>query len=310
MNNDDFQLEELENAAVNKSNNAKRAAAIGATVAGSGAIGAAGMSMYDNQTGEEVNNEGQDLLSQEDFDGVAQTGAGQVDGTQPVQEDPAPQAQPPVHQSPVHQPAPTPPAEQEIDITFDKTTHFYGEDNELLMTTEEGTLEGRGFMLVDLDNDQQADILAYDANANGEYEENEIVALDGSDQIAMGNPTPQHNDVFLAQQEPHLDPYSNEDDGFLVLEDEYDEKYQNDGISNDFEDEKTGEIYDNDYAENNQNYNNNGDVDQYSANAELAYEDEEIVNDDYEEDFDSLASNDSMSDDAVDTVSDDFIDLA
>lgn len=309
MNNEDFQLEELENAAVNKSNNAKRAAAIGATVAGSGAIGAAGMSIYGNQTGEEANNEDQDLLSQEDLDGVAQTGAGQVDGTQPVQEDPAPQTHSSAPQAPIHQPAPTPPAEQEIDITFDKTTHFYGENNELLMTTEEGKLEGRDFMLVDLDNDQEADILAYDANANGEYEDNEIVALDGSDQIAMGNPTPQHNDVFLAQVEfePEPDPYLGDDDGILVYDDE---KYQDDGIHNDFEDEKTGESYNNDYAENNENYNNNGDVDQYSANAELAYEDEEIANDDYEEDFDTLASNDSMADDANDIVNDDIIDIA
>lgn len=308
MNNDDFKLEELEDAAVKKSNNAKRAAAIGATVLGSGAVGAAGMSMVGNPAGDDAINDDQDLLSQEDLEGVAQTGAGQVDSTQPVQEEPAPQTQthaPQSHVSNVQETPPTAPND-DIDITFDKTTHFYGENNELLMTTEEGTLEGRDFMLVDLDDDKQADILAYDANDNGVYEDNEIVALDGRDQIVMGNPTPEHNDVFVNLDDFDPDP----DIDVIDFEDEKGYADSRDTIHNDFEDEKTGENYEHDYAENNENYINDGDVEQYSADADLAYEDEEIVNDDFEEEFDSLADNDSTVDDAIDSVNDDFIDIA
>ena len=78
MTNDDFQLEELESAAVKKSNNAKRAAAIGAAMAGSGAIGAAGATIVNNMTGGEQNPE--DVLSPEDIESGAQAGADQVQG--------------------------------------------------------------------------------------------------------------------------------------------------------------------------------------------------------------------------------------
>ena len=312
MNNDGFQLEELENAAVKKSNNAKRAAAIGATVVGSGAIGVAGKTVYDNSATNGIQNDVEEpLLSDEDIEGVAKTGAGQVDSSQPAQEEtvsttsksstaPAP-AQPKVSTSQT---------DDEIDLSFEKTTHYYGDDNELIMTTEEGKVEGHDFLLADVDGDMQADILAYDANSNGSYEENEIVALEGRNQIAMGNPTSQHDDVFLAMQEPEPYPVDPIDEPYYDLNEEKGYAENDDDIHNDFEDEKTGEVYRDDYAENNENYNNNGDVEHYGASTDLAYEEDDIVNDDYEEDFDALASNEATGDDVDDIANDDFIDIA
>ena len=310
MTNDDFQLEELENAAVKKSNNAKRAAAIGAAVAGSGAIGVAGKAAYDNVTGDQQDVD--DIITQEDIEEGAQVGANQVE----AQQQPEPVAEAPrVQQAPAPTPpAPTPtPPEPDVDITFDKTTHIYDEDNNLLATTEEGTLEGKDFMLIDVDNDMNADVLAYDADGSGFYDENEIVELRGSNQIQMGNPTSQHEDVWIQTDEPDPiidDPYI--DDPFNI-----DEKYDDDnGIRNDFVDEKTGEDYSNDYAEDNEDYNNHGDVDHYtaSANDDLAdITNDDVVEDDVDDEFDdyndTLASNDTV-DDSVDDYSGDDFDMA
>lgn len=311
MTNDGFQLEELENAAVKKSNSAKRAAAIGATVAGSGAIGVAGKSIYDNSATQNDGN-GESLLSEDDVENVANTGANQVDATQPDHEESAPATPKASAPTVPHHQVSTTQNDDEIDISFEKTTHYYDEDNNLLLTTEEGKVEGHNFMLGDVDGDMQADILAYDANNNGAYEENEFVELEGRNQIGMGNPTYQHDDIFLATRDPEPYPVEPIDDPYYDINEEKGYADNGDNIHNDFEDEKTGEIYRDDYAENSQNYNNNGDVDQYSsAHADLAYKEDDIINDDeYEEEFDDLASNDIASDDADDIVNDDFIDIA
>ena len=309
MTNDDFQLEELESAAVKKSNNAKRAAAIGAAMAGSGAIGAAGATIVNNMTGGEQNPE--DVLSPEDIESGAQAGADQVQAPQAEQpEQAAPVAkapsapQQPHHEEPV-QPQPQP--GDDVDITFDKTTHIYDENNELLATTEEGTLEGKSFTLIDVDGDMNADVLAYDADGNNVYTDNEIVMLSESDQIAMGNPTSQHEDVWVAVNDPvEPDPFEEPIDPFDI-EDEKD-LADNEDIHNDFEDEKTGESYSHDYAENNENYNNDGDVEHYSASSDLAYGAD--IEEEDADDYDTLASNDTVDDSNDDLGGDDFVDFA
>lgn len=311
MTNDDFQLEELESAAVKKSNNAKRAAAIGAAMAGSGAVGAAGATIVNNMTGGEQNPE--DVLSPEDIESGAQVGADQVQAPQAEQpEQAAPVAKtPPAAQQPHHEePAqPQPQPGDDVDISFDKTTHIYDENNELLATTEEGTLEGKSFTLIDVDGDMNADVLAYDADGNHYYSENEIVMLSESDQIAMGNPTSQHEDVWVAVNEPvEPDPFEEPLDPFDI-EDEK-ELADNEDIHNDFEDEKTGESYSHDYAENNENYNNDGDVEHYTASSELAYEDSVEMEEEDADDFETLASNDTVDDSNDDLGGDDFVDFA
>lgn len=290
MTNEDYQLEELENAAVNKSNNAKRIAAAAGLLATGGAAGYAATNIPTSGTEEPI-----ETLTEEDLESVADTGANQVQEPevkpQPVQPQPATPAQP------------TPPAQDEVDVSFDKTTHYYDENNNLVMTTEEGTVNGQQFKLVDVDGDMRADILAYDADGNGVINEDEIVELSGKDQIAMGHATAQHDDQFIAIHEPEPEPYIEPYD----INQEKD--YADNTIHNDFEDEKTGETYSHDYAENNEDYNN-GEVDHYSAessnDSDYAYEDEGKEESDYE--YNDLAENDT-TDDTFDDLGSDSLDI-
>ena len=290
MKNEDYQLEELENAAVNKSNNAKRIAAAAGLLATGGAAGYAATHIPMGGSEESI-----ETLTEEDLESVADTGANQVQEPevkpQPVQPQPATPVQP------------TPPAQDEVDVSFDKTTHYYDENNNLVMTTEEGTVNGQQFKLVDVDGDMRADILAYDADGNGVINEDEIVELSGKDQIAMGHATAQHDDQFIAIHEPEPEPYIEPYD----INEEKD--YADNTIHNDFEDEKTGETYSHDYAENNEDYNN-GEVDHYSAessdDSDYAYEDEGKEESDYE--YNDLAENDT-TDDTFDDLGSDSLDI-
>ena len=290
MTNADYQLEELENAAVNKSNNAKRIAAAAGLLATGGAAGYAATNIPTGSAEEPI-----ETLTEEDLESVADTGANQVQEPevkpQPVQPQPATPVQP------------TPPAQDEVDVSFDKTTHYYDENNNLVMTTEEGTVNGQQFKLVDVDGDMRADILAYDADGNGVINEDEIVELSGKDQIAMGHATAQHDDQFIAIHEPEPEPYIEPYD----INDEKD--YADNTIPNDFEDEKTGETYSHDYAENNEDYNN-GEVEHYSAetsdDSDYAYEDEGKEESDYE--YNDLAENDT-TDDTFDDLGSDSLDI-
>lgn len=288
MTNEDYQLEELENAAVNKSNNAKRIAAAAGLLATGGAAGYAATNIPAGEVEEPM-----ESLTEEDLESVADTGANQV-------QEPEVKPQPVQHQTQPATPVqPTPPAQDEVDVSFDKTTHYYDENNNLVMTTEEGTVNGQQFKLVDVDGDMRADILAYDADGNGVINEDEIVELSGKDQIAMGHATAQHDDQFIAIHDPEPEPYIEPYD----INEEKD--YADNTIHNDFEDEKTGETYSHDYAENNDDYNN-GDVEHYSAESsdgsDYAYEDEGKEESDYE--YNDLAENDTTEDTFEDLGSD------
>ena len=291
----DYQLEEFENNAVNKSNMAKRAAAAAGLVGG-GAL--AGHAINHIGGGEDTP---QETLSQEDLEGVAEAGANQVE---------APQAEESHHTHHPHpQPTPVPPAEETVvqedpELTFDKTTQYYSGD-QLIITEEEGTLDGRNFKLVDLDGDLRADILAYDEDGNGIYNEDEIIELQGRDKIVMGHDTKQTETVrvYEVEREP------------FIFEDEKGYAYE-ENIHNDFEDEKTGEVYSHDYAENNENYNNNGDVENYTAEYKeenLAYvepQEEEILidgepDDSYEPETFEEDNMDLYADNADDSSMDD-----
>lgn len=289
MTNEDYQLEELENAAVNKSNNAKRIAAAAGLLATGGAAGYAATNI---PTG--VEDEPIETLTEEDLEGVAETGANQVQEPEVTPQPVQPQPQPATPVQPVT------PAQDEVDVSFDKTTHYYDENNNLVMTTEEGTVNGQQFKLVDVDGDKRADILAYDADGNGVINEDEIVELTGKDQIAMGHATAEHDDQFIAIHEPEPEPYIEPYD----IDEEKD--YADNDIHNDFEDEKTGETYSHDYAENNEDYDN-GEVEHYSAEtSDYAYEEEVKDESDYE--YNDLAENDS-TDDTFDDLGSDSLDI-
>ena len=275
MTNEDYQLEELENAAVKKSNNAKRvAAATGLLAAG----GAAGYAATQIPLGSDE--EMEDPLTEEDLEGVADTGANQVQEPETVSQSvqPAPQ-----YVAPSQSESQT---EAETDVSFDKTVHYYDENNNLIMTSEEGTIDGRQFKLIDVDGDMRADVLGYDADGNGVINENEVVYLSGKDQIAMGHSTSGHEDVFVDTHNEH-EPVVESEPFPYDIDNEKDLADNN--IHNDFEDEKTGE-----------SYNAGSD---YACN-----EEDENVKDDSDYEYDSFAENDS-SEDSFDDLDSDSIDL-
>lgn len=288
MTNEDYQLEELENAAVNKSNNAKRIAAAAGLLATGGAAGYAATSIPTDEVEEPM-----ETLTEEDLESVADTGANQVHEPevkpQPVQPQPQPA-------TPVQPTAPT----EEIDVKFETTTHYYDANDNLVAMTEEGTIDGKDFMLLDWDGDKRADVLAYDENDNGAYEEDEIVELQGNEQIALEHAATHHEDVFLASNEPEPDP-----DPIVYYDLDEEKDYAQDTIHNDFEDEKTGETYSHDYAENNEDYDN-GELEHYSAESsdgsDYAYDVEGKEENDYE--YNDLAENDTTEDTFEDLGSD------
>lgn len=293
MTNEDYQLEELENAAVNKSNNAKRIAAAAGLLAAGGAAGFAATNIPVNNPDEPT-----EVLTEEDLESVTDTGATQVHESevtpQPVQQQPTASVTPP-----------TPPAEDDVDVNFDKTTQFYDQNQNLIMTTEEGEIDGHKFQLVDLDDDMRADVLAYDKDGNGVYNEDEMVQLSGKDQISMGHATSQHDVKFVAINELEPEPY------IEPIDIEGEKYYGENDIHNDFEDEKTGETYSYDYAENNEDYNNNGDVEPYSASgSDYAYEEDMPGDVKEESDYESsdLAENDTMEE-SFDNMDADSLDL-
>lgn len=285
MTNEDFKIEELENETSNKSQKAKRIAATAGIIAAGGVGGYAATTMLNSGESE--------TIDESDLDSV-NAGANQIEPEKPTQ--PAPRAP---------QPEPTAPGESEDntgDITIDKTTHYYGQDGELIATQETGTYLGRQFELTDVDGDKQADYFGYDYNGDGAVDLSETERLTSGNQIAMGHATSEHEDVFLKDNNP-IDPYysgetddpwgsDNNGDPFGDKPDPFE-----DPIDNDFADEKTGEDYGGDYAENNDDYNNNADILDANEN-EMAYE-EEIHND-----FESsdLADNSDI-DDSFDDIS-------
>jgi hypothetical protein len=227
MTSKDYQLEELENAAVKKSNNAKRVAAAAGLMAVGGTAGAAaGVHMSSNNSDAET--EEVDKLDTEEMEGTLNTAANQVH-----EPEPAPQ---PINNgggsTGGHRPTPT--NDDDVDVNFESSTNYYDENGNLMMITEDGKVNGHDFRVVDADADGKGDLLAIDANGNGIYEDGEIYTLTGSDQIAMGNPTPHHENVYLADTEPEVEPepYDIYDDKDLA----------EDTSSQDMFDEKSDEI--------------------------------------------------------------------
>lgn len=240
-------VEDYEDMAVQKSNVAKRAAAGaaiflgGATVAGTAAYAAGHPEM----------GEAEAPLTIEDVVGGAEAGS----DYQPVEEAPAP--------APTPNPAPQQQTTQEESpITWDETTNYYV-DGEKVGSMEEGTVDGHNFALIDIDGDEHADILAIDIDDNGRFDDNEYVTYSVSDHVHMGHETAQvTNEHYQSGYSPISTP-----EGEEIAQ--YEEP-----VHNNFEDEKTGESYEGDFAENNPDYNPNGQVDNYEANIDYLAENE------------------------------------
>lgn len=270
MANEDYKLEELENAAVNKSNNAKRAAAA------AGLFAAGGGTTYAATKIAEASTEPDHTLTIEDVEKAVKDGLSQV--TQPtVKSQPATASK-----QPTPEPVPTPPDGPHIE----KTTIYVDEDGERIATLQEGKLNGHKVALADTDGDMRADLYAYDEDGNGIYNEDEITELKGRHQIPM-KPT-DTGEMKVEVVRSYVPPYNPEDEG-------------NNSIHNNFEDEKTGESYKHDYAERSGNYNNHANAEQYSEDTPIYAEPDD--------EYDSLASNDEAADDTFDDLGSDALDI-
>lgn len=257
---DDYQLDEMENAAVDKSKNLKRGLVAGAAVLGVGATAAYGANTLLNSEDAES-----DEITSEDLLAGAQAGAEETVAT--VENNTTTNEVHVNHHVVSHPETVEQIHEPQVDI--EESAILFDEDGEIISTYDAGTVDGKAFVAIDSDLNGKADVLAYDANNNGVFEDNEITSLD--------------NKSYDMGQGKNLAMYVKDDDGNMVKI--YDEPnladnnidgihHQDsiDDIHNDFEDEKTGETYHDDYAENNHDYNNHG-AEQYSASADGYVED-------------------------------------
>ena len=241
-------VDDYENIAVQKSNNAKRVAAGaalfvgGAAVAGGAAYAATGhetpdviddspLTAEDVVEGGNVGNDYQPEVHNETTERVVYVEK---------------------HEEPSHDQN----SEQanETQVTWDEKTVVYDEDGNVVGSVESGTIQGHNFALFDVDGDNHADYLAIDADGNGQFDDNEIVKYDVSDHVHMGHETAHTKEIHNNNQ-------------YTLVEDGGEDIARNDDdreiIHNNFEDEKTGESYNGDYAENNRDYNPNADTNSY-----------------------------------------------
>lgn len=232
-------IDDYEDQAVKKSNLAK---GIGIGVAG--AVGGAAITAgttYAATTGDS------DVLDEPLTAEEMAKGAEVGEEIEPVAQAPAQQAtQQTVKETPAQ-----PEEEKPSDMIWEETTNVYV-GGEKVMSMEEGKIDGHDVMIIDSDADGHADFLAYDANNNHVYEDDEIVKLTPLDNIHMGHATAHEREIHH--------------DGYFFGDDTQEEDYaynqsSTNHIHNNFEDEKTGEEYSRDFAENNPDYNPNADVD-------------------------------------------------
>jgi hypothetical protein len=275
---DDYQLEELENSAVKKSKLAKRAA-VSAALLGTGAASAMAAEQFSHGSTENAN---PDALTEDDLQSGAEMGA--VDSevldnqSQPepantstqTQEihvyhhyDNPPQVDPEPQPEPQPDPQPEPQSENSDEIEFESTTLLYDNDGNLVAQVDKGNIGDSDFAVLDLDADGKGDYLLYDENHDGEYQENEVSKLEGDFDYTMGQGKEVHHvnietgkEIYPPQVE-HVD--INKEDGI-------------DDITNDFAEEKAGEDYSEDLAENTPDYQNDGDVDQYTSEDTSTYD--------------------------------------
>lgn len=242
----DLNVDAYEEKAVNRSKMARNIAIGAAAVGGVGVAATAAASTINPNP--DIIEEFNDELTMEDI----------TDGAT-VSEAPAPEVEV-VH---VTQPAPAPAAApvEEPQIVWEETEEIYLND-EKLMSVETGTVDGQKFSLIDVDNDNLADIIGIDMNNNGAIEENEFFEADPSHRLAMGNET----------QHTTRTNYITGLDDIMAYENAEQQRFNEEVIHNDFEDEKTGERYYGDYAENNPDYNPNA---HYTAEMHLPAESSE-----------------------------------
>ena len=267
-----YELEDAENAAVNKSKNLKRGMAIGGAVLGAGTASAFGATKIAENAAEGTTS---DELTEDDLLAGAQAGA---DGT--TEDNVTDETNhTTINENHIHI---HPESQQQVadpELQVNETGVIVDEEGDYVGAYDSGKYDGKDFMVLDTDGNGKGDILAYDENGNGIYEDHEITYID--------------NQTYEMGQGEHLMGYVRTGEGDLVkiydetndtphyAQHEDDVTRGTDGIRNDFVDEKTGDVYTHDLAENNPDYNNHDGAEQYSAGMD------NIGNDFVAEDFDS-----------------------
>lgn len=257
-------VDDYENMAVQKSNTAKRVAAGAALLAGGAVVG--GGAAY--AASEQPVPHPEDELTSEDVVDGANAGKSYQESEESHTEA--------VTERVVYVEKPVEHVEEEKEpaVTWDEKTVVYDGDGNVTGSMESGAVNGKNFVLMDVDGDDHADYLAIDMDGNGRFDDNEIVKYDVSDHVHMGHETAHtkeiHNNSYVGE-EPSEDPHYIAQNG--------------EEIHNNFEDEKTGESYHDDYAENNPDYNPHADVNDYGEGNNYLAE-----NDAYDADEDSYSA--------------------
>lgn len=281
INNQDYQLEEMENEAVSKSKNLRMAGIVGAAVVGAGGTAAYGASKLADQSNESP-------LTSDDLASAAE--AGEVSEAAVVEE--APAVEPTVTEVHHHHYHPTPAPEPDPEISIDETAVVVDENGDVVVTYDAGTIDGKAFVAYDTDGNGYADTLAYDENGNGVIESNEVVSMDNeSYRIGHGQ---ELNAYYRDSSTGEM--YNINDmmgDGMA-----YDDS---EGIRNDYAYEKEH----GDLAHNNPDYNNHDEAHDYNASMEPGMDidySEKYEGGDLADSYDADSYNDvdSYSDDAMD----------
>ncbi len=255
MNNDyqDYQLDDMEDQAVNRSNNFKKAAIIGGAVLGVGGTAAFAATKLNPDAPT-------DELTEEDILDAANAGAvdeGVINETQTVTQTAQPAAEQHVHHHHhIDQPQQPGGGGTDGEVVVEETGIVVDEEGNVINTFDRGTIDGKDFIVMDTNGNGAADVLAYDENGNGIFEDHEIVKMDDQS-YEMGQGRELH--AYYQDQEGNL---NNIDD--LVFADRT-PAHEDDGLAihNDFHEDKEGEYFD-DLAHNNPDYRNNESND-YSA---------------------------------------------
>lgn len=272
-NNNDYQLEDAENAAVQKSQNLKRGLAVGAGVVAAGGAAYAATQMSGGGGSDTPEVSADDILA-----GAQAAADAAADSADPatatvVHDTHHTESHVHVHH---HHPQPTPNPGQnpggdhEPNVEVQESSLLYDEDGNYIGAVEEGVIDGKNFKIIDSDGNGKGDLIGIDENGNGIYEDNEISYMD-NESYDIGN----GKTVSIYQQdetgEPVLVARGTPDEIIPSIADNNNPGGDDiDNIRNDFEDEKTGEVYKDDLAENNPDYNNHAEDNLYTAQMETS----------------------------------------
>ncbi|MGM9853599.1 MAG: hypothetical protein ACI30N_06505 [Muribaculaceae bacterium] len=205
-----FEIENIEDQACQKSNAAKKVAITGAML-GAGAGAAFAANEYINTDGEK-NEESSDKLSSDELketvtDGVKEKDTTDKTGTEKPQEEPVKQEET-KDQTKTHQPEKTDKTEgpglDGLNVKDNHTTEHiqtrvvYDEDGNIIGQVDAVSENGEGTIYIDMDGDGKADVKGVDSNHDGRIQDNEYEDVRGKD-IAMHDR--QGENVFHVNQE-------------------------------------------------------------------------------------------------------------